>query len=178
MKIYRLDANADRYQCFIMGTGSLFEFSRQFRGHSIKNTWNPPTIIIDPDSVRSPKGDFPSLIASVPIFSRRAVTALRDILEENGELLPVTIVGEEYFVFNATRVVDAFDEENSNFHCYDDGRIFMIDHHSFFPRKLAGLIMFKIPQFRRDVYVTDTFVERVKTAGLKGFWFPLLWSDD
>ena len=43
--------------------------------------------------------------------------------------------------------------------------------------KLTGIAIFKIPEFR-NIFVTDQFVERVKSTGLKGFWFPRRWSTD
>jgi hypothetical protein len=51
----------------------------------------------------SPKGDFPSLIPGTPVFSRKAVVELRDMLDGNGELLSTFIGPEEYFLFNVTQ---------------------------------------------------------------------------
>jgi hypothetical protein len=54
-----------------------------------------------------------------------------------------------------------------------------IDVHVFFPEKLEKASIFKIPQVpTMDVFVTDMFVERVQSAKLKGFLFPLLWSSE
>ena len=33
-------------------------------------------------------------------------------------------------------------------------------------------LIFKIPQFRKSVYVTDAFVQRVREEKLQGFHFP------
>jgi hypothetical protein len=175
MKVYELGADSDHFESLLMTAGDLFEFARRFNGKPMKRPWTDVTIGKDPR--RLPKGDFPSLIPGVPVFSPRAVSALRDLLVGNGEILSVSIMGEECFLFNVTRVVDALDEPNSVLDRFDDGRVFYIEHHSFFPHKLQGLSVFKIPQMVGDsIFVTDVFVERVESAGLKGFWFPVVWS--
>jgi hypothetical protein len=177
MKVYVLGADSDHYESLLMPGGGLYEFARRFNGRPMKKLGNDPKIKKDPR--RLPKGDFPSLIPGVPIFSRRAVEALRDLLEETGEILPVTIGRDQYFILNVTHVVDALDEPNSTLSRFADGRVFYIDHYSFLLEKLLGLFIFKIPQMIvGDVYVTDAFVERVHSAGLKGFWFPAVWSSD
>lgn len=44
---------------------------------------------------------------------------------------------------------------------------------------LTGMSIIKIPQTSSSaVFVTDKFVKRVRSARLKGFWFPLVWSSD
>jgi hypothetical protein len=161
-----------------MKVGDLFEFARRFNGKPFKGTWKDVEIGLDPR--RLPKGDTPSLIPGVPIFNRRAMDALRDVLEHNGELLPVIIVGEEYFLFNVTTVVDALDASNSEVIRFNGStKVLNIRSYSFFSEKLSGRSIFKIPQTPTgDVFVTDAFVKRVNSAALKGFWFPLVWSSD
>ena len=179
MNVYILRADSDHYECLIMPFDDLFEFTRRFNGKPLKRKTVYELICTDPDSYSDPKGDFPSLIPNVPVFSRRAVAQLHDLLDGNGELLSTFVGREEYFLFNVTRVLDALDESKSELERFDDGRVFYIDHHSFFEDKLVGSSIFKIQQVRTmDVFVTDTFVDRVHAAGLKGFWFPLVWSNE
>ena len=66
-----------------------------------------------PGNARLPKGDYPFLVLGLPVFSRRAIEALGDLLEGNGEILPTTCEGDEIFFFNVTRVIDALDESDS-----------------------------------------------------------------
>lgn len=178
MKVYVLGADSDRYESLIMPGGGLYEFAGRFNGSPMKNSVSDAKIKKDPR--RLPKGDFPSLIPNVPVFSRRAVEALRDLLEGHGEILPVMISGDEYFLLNVTRVVDALDESNSEVIRFEgSSKVLNIRSHSFYEEKLFGIMIFKIPQvITMDVFVTDAFVERVRSAGLKGFWFPLVWSSD
>lgn len=180
MHVYMLRAHSDHFQCFIMPDGDLFEFAGRFNGRSMKRTRIKAKITVDPSSRSTPKGDYPSLIPGVPVFSRRAVTSLSDLLEGNGQVLPVQIGHEEYFLFNATRVVDALDESQSKIIRFpESSEVLNIRSHFFFKDKIVGLTIFKIPQvITKDVFVTDVFVERVHSAGLKGFWFPVLWSSE
>lgn len=179
MKVYELRADSNRYQGLIMPSGDLNAFTRRFHGMPFKNSWTDMKIEVDPDMASFRKGDFPSLISNIPIFSPRAVFALKDLLEPNGELLPVTCAGDEYYLYNTTRVVDALDESNSGMSRFADGRVFYIDHHAFFPERLQGLTIFKIPQLvQMHVFATNVFAERAESAGLKGFWFLPVWSSE
>jgi hypothetical protein len=160
-----------------MTGGDLYGFARRFNGKPMQSFGKYPKIKKDPRQL--PKGDFPSLIPGVPVFSQRAVEAFGDLLKGNGEIFPLKISGDQYFLFNVTKVIEALDEFNSIVSRFRDGRVFYIDHYSFFVEKLLGLIIFKIPHtITGDVYVTDAFVERVDATRLKGFWFPLVWSSD
>jgi hypothetical protein len=178
MNVYLLRADSNRYRGLIMTVGDLYEFVHRFDGKPMRHPWSDAQVEWDPERLSFKKGDFPSLIPNVPVFTSRAATALEDLLVPNGELLPVTIGGEGYFLYNATRVVDALDELNSEIIRFPGkSKVLNIESHSFLEERVAGLAIFKIPQVViMDVFVTDVFVERVRAAKLKGFDFPLVWS--
>jgi hypothetical protein len=179
MNVYKLRADSDRYKGLIMPGGDLFEFAGRFNGRPVTRLDGYERIRLDPDTRTHRKGDFPSLIPGVPVFGRRAMDALRDLLERNGEAFPIIIAGDEYFLFNVTRVVDALDESRTKLRRFDDGRVYQIDSYAFFPDRVASEVIFRIPQLIDSTpYVTDEFVKRVESANLKGFWFPLVWSSD
>jgi len=180
MKVYKLRADSDHYQGLIMPDGNLYEFARRFNRVPIERSYANEKISVDPDTRSFPKGDYPSLIPNVPIFSHRALLALRDLLDANGDIFPVVIEGEEYYFFSVTRVINALDQLASEIVRFDDSsEILNIRSHSFFRKKLSGAIIFTVPQASdMDVFVTDAFVKRVHAAGLKGFWFPIIWSSD
>ena len=79
-----------------------------------------------------------------------------------------------------TKVIDALDESNSEVIRFDHiPEVMRIERYTFFVEALTQAVIFKIPQFRTGrVYVTDLFVERVKSTGLRGLRFPRLWSTD
>src|SRR5258707_1021726 len=69
--------------------------------------WTPQPVI---GRVRS-FNDYPCVDLIIPAFSRRAVDALRDFIEPNGELLPLVSPVGEYFAYNTTTVADILDHE-------------------------------------------------------------------
>ena len=68
--------------------------------------WTPQRVI---GQVR-PFNDYPCVDLIVPAFSRKAVDALRNLLEPNGELLPLVAEVGEYFAYNITTVADILDQ--------------------------------------------------------------------
>ena len=180
MNVYYLRTAANKYQGLIVTQGDWSPFCDLFNGVPVQRPWTDVTIGWDPDTRRKPKGDFPDLFTHIPVFTPKAATALADLLEGNGELLPILIAGEEYLLFNVTRVTDALDESRSEIIRFDDSpKILDIDVYCFFPEKIGNTTIFKIPQMvTSDVFVTEEFVDRVRSARLKGFEFTLLWSSE
>ena len=81
-----------------MPVGDLNEFNRRFDGTPMKRPVTDVTIAWGPETTHLPKGDYPHLLLSLPVFSLRAVEALRDLLEGNGEILPTTCEGDQLFL--------------------------------------------------------------------------------
>jgi hypothetical protein len=181
MKIYTVCADVNKYcGLYYRGPGDLLEFDRRFNGTPMKDRWTG-NHKFEFRSKPSPslRGDFPGLSTHIPIFNLKAVKALADLLKGNGELLPMTCEGEDHFLFNVTRVVDALDEAHCQIKRFDSGKIMYIIRYSFLRDRLVGETVFKIPQIPlMDVFVTEDFVKRVKTSKLKGFEFRRLWSDE
>jgi hypothetical protein len=165
-----------------------------FEGNPIGDAWIPIRAVVDEDTRVLPVGDCPFVpgFYVVPVLSAKAVETLRDLLRENGELLPLICDEGTYYVFNTTTVVDALDEQRSGFTPLQeiDPDLFWdsapdemrATRFEFFSEKVADLSIFRIPfGFNYAVnypLVTDRFVQRVQTAGLKGFEFQLLWSSE
>jgi hypothetical protein len=179
MRVYILDADVDRFRgIYLAEKRGRIAFHHRFDCNPLKRDWTgKQRFRFVPANL--PKGDTPGLSGSIPVFNRNAVNALSDMLEPNGELLPITCEGEDYFLFNVTRLVNALNEDDCDLERFDDGRIMDIDRYSFFKDRLRGTVVFKLPQGRLSwVYVTDPFVRRVNAAGLRGFKFPLVWNSD
>ncbi len=180
MQIYELSSDFNRYESFVLSderdAGAMID---GFRGETMVDVWKPVSIELsaEDNSHEMPSSDFPLLHAVVPVFSRRAVEALRDLLEPNGELLPLASGEGEYFAFNITRIVDALDEANSKVKRFSSGRVMIVEQHEFLIERVVGLTVFKIPQLARShEFVTDAFVERVNQRRLTGFDFVPVWS--
>jgi hypothetical protein len=125
-----------------------------------------------------PYNDYPCVNLLIPAFSERAIAALRDMLEQNGELLPVTSSVGSYCAYNITTVADVLDCDSSEIDWYDDKSIVLpssILRYEFRSEKLDELSIFRLVEDPARIYVTNLFVERVRTHRLRGFVFHKLW---
>jgi hypothetical protein len=119
--------------------------------------------------------DFPG-VGLLPAFSERAVNALRDFLEPNGELLPLESSIGSYFAFNCTTIVDAIDLRRSEIKwIIEPYSAFGVLKYELLPDRLIGRTIFHMPETSDDLYVNQTFVDRAQDAGLKGMYFVKVW---
>jgi len=140
---------------------------------SVAQTWKPLPVV---GRVRV-FNDYPCVNLTVPAFSRRAVDALRDFLEPNGELLPLVSPLGEYYAYNVTTVVDILDREASEIVWLDKNRLsaFDIEKYVCIDPLMNGLSIFRIVEQYGFTYVSQAFVDRVYEKGLQGFHFVKLW---
>jgi hypothetical protein len=126
-----------------------------------------------------PHNDFPCVNLTIPAFSRRAVEALRDFLEPNGELLPLVSPLGEYYAYNITTVADVLDHERSEIEWFNERHVsaLHISRYECIPEKLAGLSIFRLVEMCSSTFVHQVFVDRVKRHGLQGFDFTRLWVE-
>ena len=182
MRVYILEADSNHYQNLILPNESDWEtLHGAFDGIPLGDSWTPLPVAVlrDQDHRGRPAGDYPSLAGNIAVFSPRALDALGDLLEGNGEVLPLSCPDGEYVAFNVTRVVDALDVERSDVRRFkSSGRIRDIERFEFRPELLGGLSIFKLPEIPdMRIFVTERFVQRVQQAGLAGFLFQLAWAD-
>jgi hypothetical protein len=204
MNVYELDRERDdegfdRYQQLIVNdwkmSNKLEEYESRFgwfeNRQPIGEAWFPVQVEESKHTYSHIPGDYPLVNGFpndciTPFFSQQAAAALADLLEGNGELLPLICDFGQYYAFNITREVEALDEECSEFQPYselyddlgDDPDFLLVTNFAFHPDRVADLSIFKLPKRNRKnmPLVTDRFVERVRDVNLKGFAFNLLWS--
>jgi hypothetical protein len=204
MNVYEMSRERDDegfncYQELIVADGKVSDKLEEkkdrdgwFDNHQpIGDNWFPIKVKADETSYSHIPGDYPYLhgfcYAFTPVFNQKASDVLADLLEGNGELLPLVCDFGKYYAFNITREVEALDEENSEFKLYSELHenllpgmpdFLCLAKHVFYPNKVVNLSIFMLPH--RNYYnvplVTDHFVQRVQEANLKGFAFKLLWS--
>ena len=132
-------------------------------------------------NMTKPLGDRVGIDANVDpmVLSRHALDVLLPHIGDLGQVLPLEFDEAEYFFFNVTNVVDALDEANTEILRFPSGRISKIERYAFKPEAVRDQWLFKIPQRKSGfAFVTDRFVELVKSSGLTGFKFRPLWSDE
>ncbi len=181
MNVFPLRPDCNRYQNLVFASKKDWVLLRQFDEGRLIQSWTPPFVEIlreDKFNRNLPPSDFPHLAVAVPVFSLKAVNVLRGMLEENGEILPLSCTEGEYYAFHVTTFIDALDESNSEVERFKtDGSIMQVLKYAFCGNRLSGATIFKIPQFPgSEVYVTDKFRKLVIDSGLLGFEFINVWE--
>jgi hypothetical protein len=153
-----------------------------FDGKPRANSWKPVAMrrlnFID-GQFRQPC-DFPcGSGGSYLIMSEVAKEKIGAHLNRYGEFLPLRCDEGNFWAFHVTHFVDALDENASNvLRSPDDPNVVLMIHkHVFQPAKLTEDWMFKLPQSRGrgPIYVTDPFVDLIRTSGLTGLEFKRVW---
>jgi hypothetical protein len=169
---------AEGFECVNAVDDQDYEVFRQLKGQPRAATWKPIAVrrVRADDREAFNPSDFPWLGSHALVMRRGAVDALRDILDANGEVLPLsTDDGVELHVLNA-RVIDAMDEANSSLMRFPEtNRIMLIKRIAFVPTAIQGADVFRLPHRASPTYVSDHFVERVEAAGLRGLVFNKVW---
>jgi hypothetical protein len=132
-------------------------------------------------NMAKPLGDRAGIDANLDpmLLGRRALNVLLPHIGNLGQVLPLVFEEAEYSFFNVTNVVDALDESASELKYFKDGGFHRVLSYAFKSEAIRDQWIFKIPQQRSGfVFVTDQFVELVKSSGLTGFEFKLVWSDE
>jgi hypothetical protein len=156
-----------------------------FRGVSISiSSWRPLKAIrmySESENLAKPLGDRAAIdaLSDPMVLSRRALDVLLPHIGSLGQVLPLAFDEAEYFLFNITNVIDALDIAASDVVYFKDGGFYRVKRYAFKPDVVRDQWLFKIPQHATGfAFVTDRFVEVVQRAGLTGFGFEPLWSDE
>jgi hypothetical protein len=143
-----------------------------------RGTWRPvPVSRLTVDEQGNPRAtaDLPWLGGHVLVLRARAVEALRPLLEQHGELLPLACADTDLWLFNTLTVVDALDEANSEIVMFDDGTVLTVERYAFHAAAVAPV--FKVPQLLRGpLFVNDEFAAAVTSAGLTGLELTEVWQ--
>jgi len=122
-------------------------------------------------------GDFATLetVLGVLVCNEKAITCLLPCLNEEIEILPLTVVNhsESYFIINILNVVDCLNEARSRIiRSVFSGRIIAIEEYDFFDAKINNALLFKVPQVvRKTVFSTSAFKGIVQDNRLSGLEF-------
>jgi hypothetical protein len=133
------------------------------------------------DNMTKPLGDRVGIDAETDpmVLSRRALDVLLPHIGTLGQVLPLAFDEAEYALFNITNVVNALDESKSELKFFSDGGFHRVLRYAFKPEAVRDQLIFKIPQQPGGfAFVTDRFVDLVKSNGLTGFGFKLMWTDE
>jgi hypothetical protein len=155
------------------------ELRSRRRGDPWKPVWMYMIMTDRQGSPRRP-ADMPWHNAGTMVLKDQAKRALEPVLGEDAEWLPAyDSEGEDLWLVNAWRVVDALDEEHSDVERFkSSGRIMRVRRYVLRAEALAaaaGVRCFRLPQQPSRMLVTDEVVSAVNAAGLHGTTFVPIW---
>jgi hypothetical protein len=175
MRAYELVSDADSFRGYLLANAADHGVLDEAYGKPQGPRWRPVRVKLERESrKRLPPGDVPCIFVGgvMLALSERAVEALRDLLEPVGELLPLECREEPLWLYNCTRFVDVLDEAASDLDRFaSSGRIMHIRRYAWRP-EVEQETCFRLPQLHRSsIYATDRVVDRIRSAGLRGFLF-------
>lgn len=187
--IWELHANLTGYRVALPNNSADWPLLQSSKGVSMFTEWEPvsirfmqsdePGVEISDGEVPNellPVGDFVPIIGGIPIFSRRSVETLSDLIAGDVELLEVNCPSESgsFYAVNVVKIVDCLDPKLARIGL-GPGGIPRIWQYAFKPSCLQGIHMFKLVQDPVvSIYVSEEFKRRVEASQLTGFKFEEL----
>ncbi|RCX13019.1 hypothetical protein DFR58_11976 [Anaerobacterium chartisolvens] len=177
MKIWLLDCDVDNYDNLTWKNDIDIDEVQTFDGRQKLMNWNPVQVkrMYDREFSNSP-----GLSSHIPIFDKKAVDTLKDLLIGNAEILQLDCEGWEFYAINVIKVLDCIDYDKSEYKTFRDGkRIMRFIKYAFDISKVKNEHLFKIvDEPLRRPFVSDEFRNRILENNLTGFKFELVWDSD
>lgn len=177
MKIWILDCDVNKYENLMWEKKLNIEEVQSFDGRKKINDWNPIKVKRMYDREFS---NTPGFSAHIPVFDEKALSSLRDLIEDNAEVLPLDCEEGDFYAINVTNVLDCIDYDKSQYKTFRDGkRIMRFTKYVFNPEKVTSQNLFKISdEPLKRPFVSDKFRKRIIECGLTGFVFELAWDSE
>lgn len=142
-------------------------FKYKFECQPMLEEWNAPTFEISGKSKKL--RDFVSWVSRAPLVSERAMQAIRKLCGQDIEFLPFhSIKGKPYWVMNVLRLEDIVDLNKCNASIYG-GKVVSISEYVFKEDRIRNLHpIFKVPEVKGDVFVSQEFANMVIDLQLTG----------
>lgn len=148
---------------------------------SVRTRWKHPAIeFSESDSAgkrvsrkKHPEWYTSDVLSSSPlIVTGRAANALRDLWERHGELLPVPSREGEFYAYHCMNIIDAIDRQRCEFERSK------IVKYVFRPQVVRDQHIFlQAAPNEGPLFVSNWFVRRVESLGVRGFTFTPVWDD-
>lgn len=147
-------------------------------GSPVGGRWVPQRMYMLAEAESCQQTDMPHYGAEALVVNKRARDSLEPVMGQDAEFLEITGGREDLWLVSPWRVLDAFDEERSDFKRFNNSqRIMKITKYAFRPGLLDGVTCFRIPQFTGEAFWTDPVVAATRNAGLTGTVFRKVWAD-
>ena len=179
-KIYLLESALRDNCAFIQ---DYPEEEEGIKGRAMDQRWKPFGDDYQPIKLELVRNDFgkknyrfdlSSALNPFLVFSESALTALADILEPRGQLLPVITESKRkkfYGYYPTNPLSGCFDKEKSVYEEWTNG--LKIEKTFLIAKNITDEYLFSIEESISRVFVTDRFKQRVEDANLLGFDFSI-----
>ena len=171
-----LAAALDKYDNLMPLKEFTVEELQSFDGRSHLKNWSALAVKRMEPEKGLELGDAPGF--HIPVFSRRAVDCLQNLIKDHVEFLPLDFDEKELCGINVVTVLNAVDYPNSVYKTFRDGvRIMSFKKYAFLPDIVDSVPIFKISDEKlRWAFVSDEFKQTVEANHLLGFDFKLVWE--
>jgi hypothetical protein len=176
LKVYEAGV-VDKYEfCdFLVDIDDYLTLKRALDGSPKLSNWRPvPVQIINKDE----KGrkyrfaDAPLTSGGLLVFRESVIEKLGPLLSKYGELLPLECAEAKLWLYNATLILEALNEEESEIDRFASGVISGIAWAVFREEAIGDADIFKLSIFRTGpTYFSQRFVDLWTKSGLKGMKF-------
>lgn len=173
MKIWMLITTE---KCLKVDTLTLEDYDDKIRAYvkGEQRKWEPVQMVT---KRKGTKSDCAKFIFGEAVFNKKAVDLLRPLIEEQAEFLPLLHEEHELFYVNVTSRQDFVDMSNPVQQKISIG--FFSEYVHILPNKIdTSIHIFRMPQHKSRIYVSDTFKSEVEKNKLKGFEFVLIWDTE
>jgi len=151
-----------------------------FNGEARLATWSALRVrLIRLDDAGMPlqRSAAPWLAHNVLMLRPAAVDAIRDLIAQDIQFLPLECSDENFLAVNVLRVRDALDESKSAVNKLRSGVRLPIARHVFLAERLGPEVIFKLEGWRASaIYVDQRFVDCWALHGLSGLRFKRVWN--
>lgn len=176
MKIWKLDCDVDYYENLFWEKD--IDYTLSFDGVEKIKDWIP--VQVQRMYHNRKFSNTPGLSPHLPVFDKKAVSVLDDLIKGNAEILPLDCKNKDFYLINVTNVIDCINYEKSEYKTFNDGiRIMRFIKYVFNERYINGVDLFKLKdEPLKRPFVSDKFRKRVLDSNLTGFIFELAWDSE
>ena len=171
IKIFRPEHN-NSYYSLLWVQPTDRDKCTNFNFGSMRSGWSELNFAFYRESM--PEGKEPDIAILVPglAFRKDLESLLFPVSNPNIELLPITVDGTDWMLVNCLNSINQYDEKQSIFYRDNSGTIFMVQRLIVNDIPIDTDELFTIDGSNRStVFVSESFVNRVKHLRLKGLNF-------
>jgi hypothetical protein len=169
MGFYIAIPDSDEFDSLLPLDSEDWDVFERFDGRPLAASWSPVPVKV---YVGKRRGDFPSLLADVPVFSERALHVLGPLMGSSIEALPLQCKKGSFYAINVLEVVAALDQERSEIDRFPDGRVMDVERYVLQEDLLQGRDIFKLAEVTPSrVFVSEAFKKSAEENGLQGLIF-------